>query len=140
MALTYPLDFRPPMMYYTSIPSGQERPPQNRRWDAAKLRDLRKRLDANVVSPQEVEEVAHDMMDGEIVDLASDWLGNTVREIEQIITPATMLMRKYRSFKSSSKNASLLPGFPCWNIWPPILLLSVFTRMAPGLPKKSSNV
>jgi len=85
MILTPSLDFRPPMMYYTSIPSAQERPPQNRRWDAAKLRDLRKRLDANVVSSQEVEEVAHDMMDGEIVDLASDWLGNTVRGIKHTI-------------------------------------------------------
>ena len=87
--LTRPLDFRPPMMYYTSIPAAQERPPQNRRWDAAKLRDLRKRLDANVVSPQEVEDVAHDMMDGEIVDLASDWLGNTVRDIK---LPKTSVM------------------------------------------------
>jgi hypothetical protein len=26
-----------------------------------------------------MEEVAHDMMNGEIVDLASDWLGNTAR-------------------------------------------------------------
>ena len=128
------------MMYYTSIPSAQERPPQNRRWDAAKLRDLRKRLDANVVSPQEVEEVAHDMMDGEIVDLASDWLGNTVRGIHQTITSVTILTVKHRSFKSFSKNASLLPGFPCSNIWPLIWPPSVFTKMAPGLPKKSSNV
>ena len=140
MVLRYPLDFRPPMMYYTSIPSAQERPPQNRRWDAAKLRDLRKRLDANVVSPQEVEEVAHDMMDGEIVDLASDWLGNTVREMKQITTPLTMPTLEYRWFKSSSKNALLLHGFPCSNIWPLIWLLSVYTRMALGLLKKSSNV
>jgi protein JSN1 len=65
-------------MYYTSIPPSFDRPNTNRRWDAAKLRDLRKRLDAGGVNQQEMEDIAHDMMDGEIVELASDWLGNTV--------------------------------------------------------------
>jgi protein JSN1 len=64
-------------MYYTSIPQSVDRPSANRRWDAAKLRELRKRLDAGGVLQQEMEEVAHDMMNGEIVELASDWLGNT---------------------------------------------------------------
>ena len=65
-------------MYYTSIPLVSERP-SNRRWDAAKLRELRKRLDSGTLSVEEVDQIAGDFMDGEIVDLASDWLGNTVR-------------------------------------------------------------
>ena len=65
------------MMYYTSIPLVSDRP-HNRRWDASKLRDLRKRLDGGGMTVEEVDEVAADFLDGEIVDLASDWLGNTV--------------------------------------------------------------
>jgi hypothetical protein len=64
-------------MYYTSIPLVSERT-HNRRWDAAKLRELRKRLDSGSMSMEEVDQVAADFLDGEIVDLASDWLGNTV--------------------------------------------------------------
>ncbi|KAF9562144.1 hypothetical protein CPC08DRAFT_634350 [Agrocybe pediades] len=70
-------EFRPPTMYYTTIPLVSERP-HNRRWDASKLRDLRKRLDSGTMSVDDVDQVAADFMDGEIVDLASDWLGNTV--------------------------------------------------------------
>ncbi|XP_006458422.1 hypothetical protein AGABI2DRAFT_176766 [Agaricus bisporus var. bisporus H97] len=70
-------DFRPPMMYYTTIPLVSERP-NNRRWDAAKLRELRKRLDSGTMGPEEIDQVAGEFMDSEIVDLASDWLGNTV--------------------------------------------------------------
>lgn len=70
-------DFRPPTMYYTTIPLVAERQ-QNRRWDASKLRELRKRLDSGGMTGEEVDEVAKDFVDGEIVDLASDWLGNTV--------------------------------------------------------------
>jgi protein JSN1 len=70
-------DFRPPTMYYTTIPLVSERP-HNRRWDASKLRELRKRMDSNTILDEEIEQVAADFLDGEIVDLASDWLGNTV--------------------------------------------------------------
>ena len=64
-------------MYYTSIPAVTDRP-HPRRWDASKLRELRKRLDSGLMSSDEVDDVAADFLDGEIVDLASDWLGNTV--------------------------------------------------------------
>ena len=70
-------DFRPPTMYYTTIPSVSERP-HNRRWGASKLRELRKSMDSNTILDEEIEQVAADFLDGEIVDLASDWLGNTV--------------------------------------------------------------
>jgi hypothetical protein len=64
-------------MYYTTIPLVSERP-HNRRWDASKLRELRKRMDTSTISIEEIDNVAADFLDGEIVDLASDWLGNTV--------------------------------------------------------------
>ncbi|KAF5365616.1 hypothetical protein D9758_003189 [Tetrapyrgos nigripes] len=70
-------EFRPPTMYYTTIPLVSERP-HNRRWDASKLRELRKRLDSGTMTTEEIDQVAADFLDGEIVDLASDWLGNTV--------------------------------------------------------------
>jgi protein JSN1 len=64
-------------MYYTTIPPIPERP-HNRRWDASKLRDLRKRLDSGTMSTEDIDQVASDFLDGELVELASDWLGNTV--------------------------------------------------------------
>lgn len=78
LLILYPSEFRPPTMYYTTIPLVSERP-HNRRWDASKLRELRKRLDSGTMTVDEVDQVAADFLDGEIVDLASDWLGNTVR-------------------------------------------------------------
>jgi protein JSN1 len=72
-----PTEFRPPTTYYSSIPVSAERS-HNRRWDASKLRELRKRLDSGACTTEEIDEVAADFVDGEIVDLASDWLGNTV--------------------------------------------------------------
>ncbi|KAL0947115.1 hypothetical protein HGRIS_013250 [Hohenbuehelia grisea] len=70
-------EFRPPTMYYTTIPLVSERS-SGRRWDAAKLRELRKRLDSGTMTVEDIDQVAGDFLDGEIVDLASDWLGNTV--------------------------------------------------------------
>jgi protein JSN1 len=67
-------------MYYTTIPLVSERP-HNRRWDASKLRELRKKLDSGTMTGEDIDQVAADFLDGEIVDLASDWLGNTVRYI-----------------------------------------------------------
>lgn len=86
-------DFRPPTMYYTTIPLVSERP-HNRRWDASKLRELRKRMDSNTILDEEIEQVAADFLDGEIVDLASDWLGNTVVQklFEKCAFPARMAM------------------------------------------------
>lgn len=70
-------DFRPPAMYYTTIPQVTERG-NARQWDATKLREFRKRIDSGTCSLEEVDQVAKSYMDGEIVELASDWLGNTV--------------------------------------------------------------
>lgn len=35
-------------------------------------------MDSGSMTSDEVDQVANDFLDGEIVDLASDWLGNTV--------------------------------------------------------------
>ncbi|PCH38622.1 hypothetical protein WOLCODRAFT_23480 [Wolfiporia cocos MD-104 SS10] len=84
-------EFRPPTMYYTTIPLVSERP-HNRRWDASKLRELRKRLDTSTISTEEIDGVAADFLDGEIVDLASDWLGNTVvQKLFEKCSPAPRL-------------------------------------------------
>ncbi|KAG9017142.1 hypothetical protein FRB90_001617 [Tulasnella sp. 427] len=70
-------EFRPPAMYYTTIPQISERG-NTRQWDATKLREFRKRIDSGTCSLEEIDQVARSYMDGEIVELASDWLGNTV--------------------------------------------------------------
>lgn len=99
-------------MYYTSIPLVAERQ-QNRRWDASKLRELRKRLDSGGMTGEEVDEVAKDFVDGEIVDLASDWLGNTVSKSSPLLPqPSKKFCRLYKSF---SRSAPMAPGWPCWS-------------------------
>lgn len=79
-------------MYYSTIPLVAERP-HNRRWDASKLRDLRKRLDSGTCGVEEIDAVAADFLDGEIVDLASDWLGNTVCLLVSMFKPWLLLTK-----------------------------------------------
>ncbi|KAF2675559.1 hypothetical protein BT63DRAFT_41679 [Microthyrium microscopicum] len=62
--------------YETEVPPVLE-PSHSRIHDAPRLREIRKRIDNNTCSPQEIEEVAINMLD-EIAELASDYLGNTV--------------------------------------------------------------
>ncbi|KAF8759098.1 RNA recognition motif [Rhizoctonia solani] len=58
----------------------------------SKLRELRKRLDSGTCSVEEIDAVAADFLDGEIVDLASDWLGNTVvQKLFEKCSPAPRL-------------------------------------------------
>ena len=52
-------------------------PSHERAYDAPKLRDIRKRIDANSIRPHELEEIAINMLP-EIAELSSDYLGNTV--------------------------------------------------------------
>lgn len=52
-------------------------PSQTRMFDAPRLRDIRKRIDNNACSVQEIEETAGAML-SEIAELSSDYLGNTV--------------------------------------------------------------
>ncbi len=100
-------------MYYSTIPLVSERP-HNKRWDASKLRELRKRLDSGTMSTEEIDQVASDFMDAEIVDLAADWLGNTVRSILWTLSRLTYF--PCRLSKSSLRNVLLFRGLRCWNV------------------------
>ena len=62
--------------FQPEIPTIPE-PSHNRVHDAPKLRDIRKRIDNQSYSSEEIESIAADMLP-EIADLASDYLGNTV--------------------------------------------------------------
>ncbi|RKF83869.1 putative rna binding protein [Golovinomyces cichoracearum] len=62
--------------YESEIPSIPE-PSHNRIHDAPKLRDIRKRIDSQNLSPAEMEYIASGILP-EIVELSSDYLGNTV--------------------------------------------------------------
>ncbi|KAG1883724.1 hypothetical protein F4604DRAFT_1981317 [Suillus subluteus] len=52
-------EFCPPTMYYTMIPLVSGRP-NNRRWDASKLCELRKRPDSGMMTVEETDQVAGD--------------------------------------------------------------------------------
>ena len=52
-------EFRPPVTYYTSITNVLERP--SRRFDAALLKDVRRRLDSGQCSQEEIDELTIDM-------------------------------------------------------------------------------
>ncbi|KAK2069210.1 hypothetical protein P8C59_003810 [Phyllachora maydis] len=62
--------------FVDEIPPIKE-PSHTRVYDAPKLRDIRKRIDNQSLSPGEVEGIAVDMLP-EIAELSSDYLGNTV--------------------------------------------------------------
>jgi hypothetical protein len=101
-------------MYYTTIPLVSERP-HNRRWDASKLRELRKKLDSGTMTVEEIDQVAADFLDGEIVDLASDWLGNTVSLLDKFLKSLFSIQICIRSYKNFSKDAQRPPVLLCWN-------------------------
>ncbi|KAF9166180.1 hypothetical protein DFQ26_008502 [Actinomortierella ambigua] len=65
-----------PISYYSSIPAVPE-PSPRRRLDAPRLREIRKRLDSGHCAAKEVDALANECMD-EIVELCSDYIGNTV--------------------------------------------------------------
>ncbi|KAF2195995.1 RNA binding protein-like protein Jsn1 [Delitschia confertaspora ATCC 74209] len=63
-------------IYLDEIPPVEE-PSHSRVHDAPRLRDIRKRIDNNSLSPAEIEDIAMNMLP-EIAELSSDYLGNTV--------------------------------------------------------------
>ncbi|CAI2168392.1 9318_t:CDS:2 [Funneliformis geosporum] len=67
---------RPPTTYFTSIPPVGD-PNPNRKPDASRLREIRKRLDSGHCAAKEVEAIAAEVLD-ECVELSSDYIGNTV--------------------------------------------------------------
>ncbi|KAF7732146.1 hypothetical protein EC973_006401 [Apophysomyces ossiformis] len=65
-----------PLRYYSTIAAAPELG-QSRKVDTARLRDIRKRLDSGQVPIKELESIAVECMD-EIIELCSDYIGNTV--------------------------------------------------------------
>ncbi|CAO0801667.1 unnamed protein product [Mucor circinelloides] len=65
-----------PQNYYHSIPAAPELG-QSRKVDISRLRDIRKRLDTGHISTKELEVIAIECVD-ELVELCSDYIGNTV--------------------------------------------------------------
>ncbi|KAI8140594.1 armadillo-type protein [Fennellomyces sp. T-0311] len=65
-----------PSNYFDSIPPVPELG-VNRKFDASRLREIRKKLDNATRGGKEVEAIAYDCMD-EIAELSSDYIGNTV--------------------------------------------------------------
>ncbi|OLL22447.1 Pumilio domain-containing protein [Neolecta irregularis DAH-3] len=62
--------------YIKDIPPTVD-PSPSRIFDAARLRDLRKRIDNESLMPHELDSIAHEMLP-EVAELSSDYLGNTV--------------------------------------------------------------
>ncbi|KAG2199815.1 hypothetical protein INT47_009428, partial [Mucor saturninus] len=65
-----------PTSYYHSIPAAPELG-QSRKVDISRLRDIRKRLDTGHITVKELEVIAVECVD-ELVELCSDYIGNTV--------------------------------------------------------------
>ncbi|KAI7905310.1 armadillo-type protein [Cokeromyces recurvatus] len=65
-----------PQKYYHSIPAAPELG-QSRKVDISRLRDIRKRLDTGSITVKELEVIALECLD-EIVELCSDYIGNTI--------------------------------------------------------------
>ncbi|KAL7416118.1 hypothetical protein BDY24DRAFT_413024 [Mrakia frigida] len=84
-------EFATPATYYTAIPLINDRT-LNRRFDAAKLREIKKRLENPACSIEDFDEVANEVMD-DAVDLSSDHIGNTViQKVYEKCSPALKLM------------------------------------------------
>ncbi|KAL1918170.1 uncharacterized protein VTP21DRAFT_3436 [Calcarisporiella thermophila] len=81
-----------PVVYHASIPSVPD-PNPHRRVDAARLREMRKRLDMQHVTQKEIETIATECME-DIVELCSDYIGNTVvqRLFEKCSEPLKLMM------------------------------------------------
>lgn len=83
-------DMRPPVNYYTSIPVIGDR--QNmRRFDVARLREIRKRLDSGAASQEDVDAIATDLLE-DCADLSSDYIGNTI--IQKLFERADPSLRR----------------------------------------------
>lgn len=79
------------MIYYNSFPPNSYSDPLlNRRYanaDAPRLRDLRKQLDGSLLTTEDIDQIALELVD-ECVALASDYIGNTL--IQKIFERASL--------------------------------------------------
>ncbi|KAK9465493.1 armadillo-type protein [Lipomyces arxii] len=86
-------------------------PSPNRVYDAPKLREIRKRIDNASCSAVEIENCAMDMLD-ELVELSSDYLGNTVVQklfdncSEEVKTKMLMRLSPYLAQLGMHKNGT----------------------------------
>lgn len=69
-------EVRPPTTYYTSVPMIGDRQSM-RRFDVARLREIRKRLDSGAATQEEVDTITRDLLE-DCAELASDYIGNTI--------------------------------------------------------------
>lgn len=65
-------------------------PLTTREFDAPKLRELRKNIDANLMSDLEIEQIAIAMLD-ELPELSSDYLGNTI--VQKLFTHSSDIIK-----------------------------------------------
>jgi len=83
-------EVRPPVTYYTSVPVIGDRQSM-RRFDVARLREIRKRLDSGNAPQEEVDTIARDLLE-DSADLASDYIGNTI--IQKLFERADPALRR----------------------------------------------
>lgn len=84
-------EVRPPTQYYTSIPIiGGDRH-NLRRFDVARLREIRKRLDSGAASQEDVDNIARDLLE-DCAELSSDYIGNTI--IQKLFERAEPSLRR----------------------------------------------
>ena len=130
-------EFRPSTMYYTTNPLVSERP-HNRRWDASKLRELPKRLDTSTITTEEIDNVAADFLDGEIVDLASATQCVSLRFT--FVAPRSLTaVPRPRSSRSVSRSARRVRDWRCSSGSRLISPWSAFIRKALGLHRRLSS-
>lgn len=79
-------------------------PLTNRDFDAPKLRELRKSIDANQMSDLEIEQLAMAMLD-ELPELSSDYLGNTI--VQKLFTHSSDIIKDIMLRKTSKYLTSM---------------------------------
>lgn len=96
-------------MYHTSVPTAQESVGHPRKWDGARQREIRKKLDGGC-SVQDVESIAMDVLD-EAAELASDYIGNVC--LKHIFGIDFHLTPLRQSFRRSLNVVRLPPARHC---------------------------
>lgn len=79
-------------------------PMTTRDFDAPKLRELRKNIDANLLSDLEIEQLAMAMLD-ELPELSSDYLGNTI--VQKLFTHSSDIIKDIMLRKTSKYLTSM---------------------------------
>lgn len=101
-------EFATPATYYTAIPLINDRT-LNRRFDAAKLREIKKRLENPACSIEDFDEVANEVMD-DAVDLSSDreFLSTVLLHLRRSLHIFLLQTSETPSSRRFTRNALLL--------------------------------